>query len=227
MNNKYMELINKVQEEISNNNPNYKFTDECKRIEQTYYICLPEWIENHSLSNKVNSILDIGCAFGTLLLMAKELTKCDSLFGLEILKHLSDEIINKYNIEYEVMNIELQNVIFSKKKFDIILFTEVIEHLKYNPVYTMKTIHKLLSKNGRVFMSCPNQNVWGKLDIYKSYKDMPIPNGYKYHEDLGHEYHYNLDELKEIFNETKFEIVNMGYSPENVKSHFNFELKKK
>lgn len=221
----YNELISNCQKEIQGLNPNYKFTEECQRIEKTYYDKIPQWIENYNNENKIKSCLDIGCAFGTLLLATHKISGCE-LYALEILNHLSNEMIEKYNIEYDILNFELQRVIFSKKKFDVILFTEVIEHLKFNPIPTMWKIYNLLNKNGRVFMSCPNVAVWGKIDKYNSYKDMPMPGKFQELEDLGHEYHYSLEELKEIFNSTKFEIVNLGYSPGESESHFNFELKK-
>ena len=219
-------LIYEVQQEITNSNPNYKYTDYCKQVELGYWCQIPNWIKEFHAISPINSCLDIGVAMGTLLLYTHKISGC-SLFATELEKHLSDEVIQRYNIEYEVSNIELQPIQFSLQKYDVIIFTEVFEHLKYNPIYAMNKIYQLLNDNGRVFFSTPNVDIWGKLGKYKSWQDMPIPAEYQDLFDGGHEYQYSLDEVKNVLDLTNFTIEKFDYSPLNTKTHFNMELKKR
>jgi 2-polyprenyl-3-methyl-5-hydroxy-6-metoxy-1,4-benzoquinol methylase len=219
-------LIFEVQQEITNSNPNYKYTDYCKQVELGYWCQIPEWIKQFHQTNPIKSCIDIGVAMGTLLLYTHKISGC-SLFATELEKHLSDDVIKRYNIEYEVSNIELQPLQFSLNTYDVIIFTEIFEHLKYNPLFTMIKLHEILNDNGRIYFSTPNVDVWGKLDKYKTWQDMPVPQEYQDLFDGGHEYQYSLDEVHEILDLSGFEILQFDYSPLSSKNHFNMELKKR
>lgn len=41
-------------------------------------------------------------------------------------------------------------------KFDLIVFTEILEHITFNPVRFWKRVYELLSPNGLVYLSTPN-----------------------------------------------------------------------
>jgi hypothetical protein len=90
----------------------------------------------------------------------------------------------------------------------------------------MKKIEKILTSNGSIFLTTPNVNVWGKLDIYKTWKDMPIPKEYQDLPDLGHEYHYNIEEIEDIMKQSGLKIVKSDFSPLGGQRHFNMEIKK-
>jgi 2-polyprenyl-3-methyl-5-hydroxy-6-metoxy-1,4-benzoquinol methylase len=218
-------LIKEVQKELTNSNPNYKYTEYCKQIELDYWCKIPDWINEFNNISPIKNCIDIGVAFGTLLLFTHKLSNC-KLYATEIEKHLSDDIINRYDIEFYVSNVELQPITFTKDKFDVIIFTEVLEHLKFNPVYTMKKLNEILTDEGSIFFSTPNVSVWGKAVKYKMWQDMPIPKEYKDLPDLGHEYHYHENEIKEIMELSGLKIVKFDYSPLNSRKHINMEIKK-
>lgn len=217
-------LIKNIQIEITNSNPNYKYTDYCKQVEVQYWNALPEWIVEFNDQNKINKCLDIGCAMGTLLMFVNKISQCD-MYALDLYKHLSDDIINRYDVQHQLLNVELQDIPYDES-FDTIIFTEVLEHLKHNPVPTLKKINKILNDDGRMFFSCPNVLVWGKLPKYLSWKDMPMPEGYEHIDDFGHEYHYSIGEVEEILKESGFKIMKYGYSPQGIRRHINLEIAK-
>lgn len=219
-------IIKEVQVEITNSNPNYKYNDYYRQVELGYWDRVPKWICEFNDNYGIKNCLDIGVAMGTLLLFAYKISGC-KLFATELKQHLSETLISRYNIEFKEANIEFQNVAFKSKEFDVIIFTEVFEHLKFNPIPTLRKITNMLSKNGSIFFTTPNVDVWGRLDKYNSWKDMPIAKEYQELEDLGHEYQYSKEELQEIFAECGLKVVKFGYSPsESHKAHYNIELKK-
>jgi hypothetical protein len=104
-------LIYEIQKEISETNPNYKYTDYYRMCELEYWCHVPNWIKEYNENYKINNCLDIGVAMGTLLLYTHKISDC-KLFATEILKHLSDGIISKYNVVFKVLNVELQKIFF-------------------------------------------------------------------------------------------------------------------
>ncbi len=44
--------------------------------------------------------------------------------------------------------------------FDIILFTEIIEHITFNPIDFWKEIYRVLAPNGRIIITTPNYYSW-------------------------------------------------------------------
>ncbi len=58
---------------------------------------------------------------------------------------------------YYDLNIDDLTALFPKKKFDLIICTEVLEHL-LDPHRQMEYFSKLLKPNGRIIISLPNEN---------------------------------------------------------------------
>ena len=219
-------MINRIQTEIELLHPNHiHYNDYYKVAELGYWSCIPPWIEKYIKENKVNNCIDIGCMVGTLLLYVKNLQPNCDLYACNLIKFLSNEYIEKYNVKFTDTNIELQPFPFDTK-FDVIIFTEIIEHLKCNPIHTLKKIKEHLSQNGRLYLSTPDSESWGKLNKYNDYKEMPVPtNSNEFIDDLGHEYQFNKEEMYEIFAECGLEVVNFNLSSWGNYKHLNFELR--
>jgi 2-polyprenyl-3-methyl-5-hydroxy-6-metoxy-1,4-benzoquinol methylase len=101
--------------------------------------------------NEVNKVLDIACGECGMLEMIRELKPSIELFGSE------HESARK--------NIEMKNINYLKggfypetnEKFDLIIFTEAIEHINDVNEF-IKNILSLLSKNGMIYITTPNFN---------------------------------------------------------------------
>jgi len=49
-------------------------------------------------------------------------------------------------------------------KYDIILFTEILEHITFNPIHFWKRMHTIVKPNGLIYISTPNSlNLFGVL----------------------------------------------------------------
>jgi 2-polyprenyl-3-methyl-5-hydroxy-6-metoxy-1,4-benzoquinol methylase len=130
------------------------------------------------------------------------------------------------NFKFIVNNIELDEFPV-KVRFDAIIFTELLEHLNFHPVPTLKKLHALLNDNGRNYMSTPDAAEHGKVqEIYNSYKEMPCPKkGSKVID--THMYQYNKEELFSIIDEAEFKIKRFDYARGLGARHFNLILQKK
>ena len=218
--------IQDVQDILSDekNNP-HGYYNVYKKYETAYWEFIPRWILRYAKTKEVKNVLDIGIAYGTLGLFAKLNTGCN-LYGIDFMRYMSDELIQKYDIKYLPKNIETDEFKFDAK-FDICIFTEALEHMNFSVIPTLLKIKNLMTDDGLLFLTTPDaESGWGKLRRYKTYNDMP-KIGDKITIEDTHIYQFNLSELKEIFNTVGLNIDKVYYSEssKNMK-HFNFQLSK-
>lgn len=104
------------------------------------------------------NILDIGSGAGTLAFYCND--KGNSLVGVDISKEAIDaanksiKLLNLKNIKFEVKKFPLE---VPDGKYDIVICTEVIEHIN-NDTLAFKKIYTLLRKNGIAIISTPSKN---------------------------------------------------------------------
>lgn len=171
------------------------------------------WLYEDAQKRTISKTLDIGCGYGTLSLFTKRITGCSSFMVDFIDAYMSNKLIKKYSLNFRVANIELEPIPFKKESFDTILFTEVLEHLNFNPIPTLRKIVKVLKKDGLLYITTPDAEEWGKITtFYNNPKVMPFPNKRKKIID-AHIYQYNKKELFSLLKETGLEVVKFDYSP--------------
>ncbi len=98
-------------------------------------------------------VLEIGCDCGGSLFDIKKIFKNAKLYGTDI-----NENSLRYASEFaevRVNNIEDHNLDFGTNDFDIIIFADVLEHLR-DPLKTLEYCKKLLKKDGCIVASIPN-----------------------------------------------------------------------
>jgi SAM-dependent methyltransferase len=217
-----MITIPEVQDIIMQNNP-HGYYHIYNQYEELYWGKILEWILE---LKSVRNILDIGCAYLSLGLFSK-LNHNAELYAIDFVQYASNELINKYNINYKISNIELDEFPWNTK-FDQINITEVLEHLRYSPLYTLNKLKDLLTDNGVIFMSTPDsESSWGKVTkFYNTWEDMPYPDKNIILPD-EHIYTFALSELLSIFYIVGLKVDKLDYSEsgEGLK-HFNIQLSK-
>lgn len=89
--------------------------------------------------------------------------------------------------------------------FDLILFSEIIEHITFNPVAMWSTLYRLLAPNGRIVVTTPNYYAArGRLWDFKRFMSgngggLPIREVMDYHTYGHHWKEYSAKELIEYF----------------------------
>jgi len=190
-----------------------------------YWIHIAEWLSEESKRRDVSNVLDIGGAYGTLSVY------CQKLFGNEIYcsdfmdEYLSRQLIEKYNIHFKVNNIELDPLPWDRK-FDMIIFTEILEHLNFHPVPTLRKIRDSLSDDGVLFLSTPDASQWGRVTkYYQSLSEIPEAlRGQPVIDD--HVWQYEKSELLDVVDAAGFKVLKFAYSPGLLNRHFNLMLAK-
>jgi len=96
-------------------------------------------------------VLDVACGVGKLLKLIQE-EKNTAVYGLDISSVAIQKLKNQ-GISGVVA--DCQNIPFKENTFDVVIATEILEHLS-NPVRTLEEIHRVLKIDGLLIVSVPN-----------------------------------------------------------------------
>ena len=135
---------------------------------------------------KGKKVLDVGCAGGHLGTEIKKLG--NEVTGIDI----SDVLIK-----------EAENIPFNEGYFDIVILSEVIEHLFF-PEITLEKIKNVLKKDGRLIITTPNLLVFSnRVRIFfgnfeYTEKGIIIPEHIRF---------FTHDSLIKFLNKNGFEVV--------------------
>lgn len=139
-------------------------------------------------------VLDIGCGGGVLLKTLSGL-KAESL-GIDI----SNIAVRDASHYGTVILGDADNLPLNKNSFDVVILSEVLEHLK-NPENVLSEIHKILNSGGRLILCVPTDRVvifykfvWGLLD--EAFRDKGHLNDFS-----------SPDKLKRVLNKKKWKVV--------------------
>lgn len=147
-----------------------------------------------NVKNKI--ILDIGCSYGWFERWAIR-NYCKKIIGIEPdednLKFAKDAVSSATFAKGSALCVPSE-----KDYFDVVVMWEVLEHLPKNTESkSFQEINRILKLGGCLFLSTPNKVFWScVLD----------PAWWL----VGHR-HYNINELRQIFQNTNFEVVKIEY----------------
>ncbi|MBU4305392.1 MAG: class I SAM-dependent methyltransferase [Candidatus Omnitrophica bacterium] len=119
-------------------------------------------IKQNIKKRKITHIADLGCGDCARLIELKKALNDDkkSFTGIDIRFNENIRNIAKAN-GIEIVEKNIEDFDFSHRKFDLILMSQLIEHV-YNPAKLMKKLWECLNDEGIVLIDTPN---WGSLDF--------------------------------------------------------------
>ncbi|MFW5804499.1 MAG: class I SAM-dependent methyltransferase [bacterium] len=121
------------------------------------------------------------------------------------------EYLKIHDLNVIKCDIENEKLPFNDNHFKLIIFNEVFEHLRINPIATLKELNRILHPNGKFIISTPNLYAIENILYYISGKG--FDNAYKQFsklETIGHMGHVRIYTSKQI---KKF-LKNCGYKVE-------------
>lgn len=158
---------------------------------------------------------DVGTAYGIMALACKlrgdavvATDMTDKFTNLQMFKDQGIDFL-EWDIEKEPAAIEIAN---------LVIFTEVLEHLNSNPLPMIKTLYNLTNPGGHIVCSTPAKELWGSpaamnkqmgkkspglWNELDSWRDIPEYKG-KWKDE--HTFHYDQFELVSLFTEAGFEV---------------------
>ena len=144
--------------------------------------------------NKSCTVLDIGSYYGVLGKLIQPLVK--EYIGLELSKHACK--YSKKNFKLNILNQSLNQYAKNSKKFDIIIMTDVIEHLD-NPFDLLSLIEKKLNINGKLILTTFNFDSFFSKIMGRHYPWI-IPM---------HKYYFSNTTLKNVLNKNNLNLFNI------------------
>ncbi len=218
------ELLAVQRDIVQADMPGGHYDKSYRHAEPFYWWKLPGWMEEDAAHRRVNRVLDIGCGYGTLLAVATKIYGARG-YCVDVTQYLLPAVAAKWNLNFSKANIEI-DPIPPNGDFDVILMTEVLEHLNFQPVPTLVKIRNALAPGGLFFMSTPDAKDWGKTQkYYKRLEDIPMPSQGKPFVD-DHIWQYSEGELRRVLEEAGFSIVRWDHAPGVGFRHFNVVLER-
>lgn len=149
--------------------------------------------------------------------------------GVDISPRILSKFIFRYNLEVKKCDIEKQRLPFRNNYFDNILFNEVFEHLRIDPLSTLKEVNRVMKPGGLLILTTPNLYAFHKIIMFNI--GMGFNNPYLEFEKLtrygymGHIREYSTSEIKEILKKTGFKVKKVEYKLYNY-FHTNYLFNK-
>lgn len=110
--------------------------------------------------DKSSNILDVGCSTGYILGGLKK-AGVDNVYGFDPAPKCKIVAKSKYGLNIETSDIANFR---SRKKFDFIIISQVLEHLP-NVKKSLEQISKYLSQNGFMFIGVPDLSAFSSNDV--------------------------------------------------------------
>jgi 2-polyprenyl-6-hydroxyphenyl methylase/3-demethylubiquinone-9 3-methyltransferase len=169
-------------------------------------------------------LLDIGCHY---LHQAISLSFLGfEVWGLDVPEFLAKDCVQKRAQDANVRLIEVANLEnldsltgLAENAFDVIFFTEILEHIAFNPILMWREIYRVLAPEGKIIITTPNYYcLFNQSKRIK--RSMKRLGGYIPIEDIftnvtfGHHWkEYSVSELKKYFHllSTDFQITKVIY----------------
>ncbi len=135
--------------------------------------------------------------------------------GLDLAPERAADFIKENKLRIERCNFETEPIPFEDNRFHFIIFNEVFEHLRINPIATLREINRVMHPDGHIMLTTPN--LYSLYNIQSLLRGKGFDNPYAQFEKLeklghmGHVREYTNRQVKEF-------LVNTGYEP--ISTHF-------
>ncbi|MCM8795461.1 MAG: class I SAM-dependent methyltransferase [Candidatus Omnitrophica bacterium] len=181
-----------------------KETDYFKRNKYRFIYILEKL---NNFYHPASKILDIGPTPFTLCL--KEIFADSDIIAIDI-SQIWKEALKSEGICLEVVDLSHGTLPFPAQSFDIIIFTEVIEHLDVSAIRIIQELRRVLKDNGILILSTFNAR--SLKNIIMPVRRSPVIFYSGNAKVYGHIKEYTLKEITEILKASHFKILEGRYA---------------
>jgi 2-polyprenyl-3-methyl-5-hydroxy-6-metoxy-1,4-benzoquinol methylase len=205
-------VLEQVQEDIANNGPGENYARAYRAAERGYWAHIPQWIAEMPSGMQT---LDVGGAYGTLAVFTKRVCKARVTVVDAVSFYHPARLFEVEGVPHVTRDVE-REAISDLGTFDLIIFTEILEHLNFKPENTLSKLKNALKPEGILLLSTPDaSSKWGRwTKYYSNLEDIPEPDLNKPWID-DHIWQYTADELKDLLMRCGFQLKDLAISPGN------------
>lgn len=182
----------------------HKDYDSCKRNPRL--ASFEQGLELISSYKETGRILDVGCATGVFLAMARN--RGWKPYGVDISEYATNYAREKFGIKVEAK--ELPEANFPARYFDVITLWDTIEHLP-NPRQTLKESFRVLKKDGLIFiLTIDEDSLIPKLaHVMYKWSSGKLKKPVKLVHPIHHATHFSKSTLVRMLETSGFEVIHL------------------
>lgn len=207
----FPELINKIDSLLKQNSTDSELDNWSQNYLHNHAKRYKHDIQLIKQNYQTGKILELGSAPFHITYILKEMNF--PLTGVDISPERFSNFIKEQKLDIKKCNIDNEKLPFEDNSFHLILFNEIFEHLRINPIAALREINRVLHPDGILILTTPNlysiRNVIN-LILGKGFDD-PYDQ-FKRLEDIGHMGHVREYSGKQV---KKF-LVNTGFKSKSL-----------
>ena len=172
-----------------------------KYVEKLRLRKITNLIELHIKKNNLidPTILEVGCGTGHVLEEIADRIATKELIGIDPLDWWLDKAKARLGNKAKLVKGFAEDLPFENNSMDIVICTEVIEHV-INPTVVLRELKRVLKNEGLIIVSTPNEKLINRLkdiiDFFKIYKKL-FSNIPKRNDDEWHLHSFDLNSFKD------------------------------
>ncbi len=157
--------------------------------------------------------MDVGIAYGFYDIALKKRYNV-MIDGVDLPDNIPSfcGMLQKHGIQVKPCDLTKERLPFADETFDVVIFSEVIEHLRVHPIILLREIRRVLKTGGYVIVTTPNvarlTNVFTLLfgkNVFEEFK-CDLPNQAHITDSWTHIREYTLNELRSLIHESDLKV---------------------
>lgn len=178
-----------------------------------YYLEMLDLVDE--LTDAGDRILEVGSLPCHLTYLLSE--RGMDVVGVDLNPGRMSEFIEESDLEVRTADIESEPLPAEDNSVDFVLFTEVLEHLRMNPLSVFEEFERVLRPGGKVLITTPNQYSLTKIWEYVHFRGIQnhAIDEWSKIEDLGHMGHvrrYAPVEVRQLCEHANLEVLETDFS---------------
>jgi len=141
------------------------------------------------------------------------------VMGIDLAPERYSKTIRHLDLAMAKCDIETQQLPFNGGKFDVAIFNELFEHLRIDPIFTLREVLRVLKPGGRLLLSTPNlRSIYGIENFILHNKAFSCSgNVFEEYEKLttlghmGHVREYTCREVIDFLEKLGFCVIDVVY----------------
>lgn len=123
-----------------------------------------------------------------------------SVCGLDLAPDRFQSVVRRERLTVRKVNFETDSLPFSDSTVDLVIFNEVFEHLRINPIFTFSEVSRVLKMQGKLFLTTPNLVSWKNWYSFVIQNRLPMDmyDAYDLLEKVGHMGHVRIYSPREV-----------------------------